>query len=258
MPELPEVEHAVRFLRRALRGRTITRATLLHASLRRAVPTNVMRALAGARVASVERRGKHQLIHLADGRVLHAHFRMTGDWLVQTSVEPLPRFARAVFVLDNGHQLILDDSRALATIAIHPAGSLPLLKLGVEPMDAALTPEHLARQLAARRGAIKPALLDQRVIAGLGNICVAEALWRARINPRVRAKSLSRPRLAALIFAIRAVIRRATGARYTEIGAARLNVYDREGLACRRCGAAIRRVVQSGRSTYFCPTCQRR
>ena len=257
MPELPEVEHAVRLLRRAVRGRTIVSAELLHPSLRRRMTTALVGSLAGARIAEVERRGKHQLLQLADGRVLHAHFRMTGDWTVQPVAAALPRFARATFTLDDDRRLILEDSRALATLDLHPAGSPPVLGLGVEPMDDALTPEHLRAQLARRRGPIKAVLLDQRVIAGLGNIYVAEALWRARISPRARASSLSRPRLATLIAAIRAVIARATGSRYTEIGAARLNVYDREGSACRRCGTPIRRIVQAGRSTYFCPQCQR-
>ena len=257
MPELPEVEHAVRRLRRAVRGRTITGLELLHASLRRRLPPSVARTLHGARVAGVERRGKHQLIHLADGRTLLAHFRMTGDWVLARSGAALPRFARAVFTLDDGRRLVLEDARALATLDVHPAGAPPDLALGVEPMDPALTPEHLRALLVARRGPIKNALLDQRLISGLGNIYAAEALWRARISPRARASSLSRPRLAALISAIRAVIARATGARYTDVGAARLNVYDREGLACRRCRTPIRRVAQAGRSTYYCPACQR-
>ncbi len=258
MPELPEVEHAVRLLRRAVRGRTIARADLLHPSLRRRLGSAALRGLAGARIAEVERRGKHQLIRLADGRVLHAHFRMTGDWLVEPPGASLPRFARAVFTLDDGRRLVLQDSRALATLDVHAAGSPPVLDLGVEPADATLTPQYLRPRLAARHGPIKPVLLDQRVIAGLGNIYAAEALWRARISPRARASSLSRPRLAVLIAAIRAVITRATGARYTEVGAARLNVYDREGRACRRCGTPITRIVQAGRSTYFCRACQRR
>jgi formamidopyrimidine-DNA glycosylase len=257
MPELPEVEYAVRRLRRALPGRTITDVELLHPSLRRRLAVPAVEALRGARVSGVERRGKHQLIRLADGRTLHAHFRMTGDWALVRRGAPLPRFARAVFSLDDGRRLVLEDSRALATLDVHAAHAPPDLALGIEPMDPGLTPEHLRALLAARRGPIKSVLLDQRVIAGLGNIYAAEALWRARIGPRARASSLSRRRLATLIAAIRTVIARATGSRYTQVGAARLNVYDREGRACRRCGTPIRRIVQAGRSTYYCPRCQR-
>lgn len=257
MPELPEVEHAVRLLRRAVRGRGITRVELLHPALQRRLPAAMADALAGADIREVERRGKHQLIHLADGRILHAHFRMTGDWLVLSPRAPLPRFARAVFTLDDGRRLVLEDSRALATLDVHPANAPLDLGLGPEPTDPALTAAGLRATLARRRGAIKPVLLDQRVIAGIGNIYAAEALWRAKISPRARASSLSERRLALLLDAIRAVVERATGARYTEIGAARLNVYDREGRNCRRCATPIRRIVQAGRSTYYCPRCQR-
>jgi len=258
MPELPEVERAVQELRRATVGGTITRATLLHPSLQRQVPQEVFASLVGARIDRVDRRGKHQLLALADGRVLHAHFRMTGDWVVDAEGDALPRFARAFFVLQGGRRVVLEDSRALATLRVHSADAPPRLELGPEPMDDALTPEFLAAALAKRRGPIKPALLDQRVIAGLGNIYAAESLWRAKISPLARAASLSPPRLARLIHAIRAVIRRATGARYREAGAGRFNVYDREGAKCRRCGGKIRRIIQAGRGTYFCASCQRR
>ena len=110
--------------------------------------------------------------------------------------------------------------------------------------------------VATRRGTIKPVLLDQRVVAGLGNIYAAEALWHARISPAAPAASLPQKRIAALLRAIRKVIARATGARYTDDDVSKLAVYDREGLPCRRCGTPIERVVQAGRSTYFCPTCQ--
>jgi formamidopyrimidine-DNA glycosylase len=257
MPELPEVEHAVRLLRRAVRGRTIAAVDLRHPALRRRLPARTTAALPGARIVAVRRRGKHQLIDFADGRVLHAHFRMTGDWLVLSKSRLLPAHARAVFTLDDGRRLVLEDARALATLEVHAAGAPIDLGLGPEPGDPALTPNALRETLARRRGPIKSALLDQRVIAGLGNIYAAEALWRARINPRARASSLSRARLARLLEAVRAVLDRATGARYAELGAGRFNVYDREGLNCRRCRTPIRRVVQAGRSTYYCPRCQR-
>jgi formamidopyrimidine-DNA glycosylase len=257
MPELPEVERAVQQLRRAVEGRSIAGLRVLHASLQRRIPPAAARALVGGRISGVERRGKHQLLRLDDGRVLHAHFRMTGDWIVGTSGEPLPRFARFVLELDDGTRVVLEDSRALATLDVHAADAPPVFDLGPEPMDAALTPEFLAAALAKRRGPIKPALLDQRVIAGLGNIYAAESVWRAKISPRARASGLSRARLVRLIAAIRAVIRRATGARYGASDAARFDVYDREGKRCRRCGATIRRIVQAGRSTYWCARCQR-
>lgn len=265
MPELPEVESAVVRLRAALDGRVIRRVELLHPALRK-IRAEVRRleGLAGGRVARVERRGKHQLVHLADGRLLLAHFRMNGDWSIERADDPPPRFARARLWLDDERVVSLVDSRALCTLRAHEAGAHPDLGLGPEPDDEALTAEHLLAALARRRGPIKPALLDQRVIAGLGNIYAAESLWRARISPLASAASLDCPTLAALLRAIRAVIRRATGGRYRASSVAtdaparepRLDVYDREGRPCRRCRTPIARVVQAGRSTYYCPHCQ--
>lgn len=256
MPELPEVESAVRRLRRALVGQSIDAVDVLHRSLARRLKPAQRRGLRGARITAVDRRGKHQLISLADGRVLHAHFRMTGDWVIGKSGEPLPRFARAVIALRGGTRVVLDDPRALSTLDLHAKGSLPDLGLGPEPGDRSLTPQSLRDALSRKRGPIKPALLDQRLIAGIGNIYAAEALWHARIAPTTRASALSELELAALLEAIRLVIRRATGARYTDDSTVRLAVYDRAGKACRRCRGRVERIVQAGRSTYYCPSCQ--
>jgi formamidopyrimidine-DNA glycosylase len=216
-----------------------------------------LQALSGARVGAVERRGKHQLVHLEDGRVLHVHFRMNGDWIIGATSEPLPRFARAVFYFRNGARVVLEDSRALSTLDVHPPGAELPLDLGPEPFDPTLTASNLRASLARRRIAIKVALLDQRVIAGLGNIYVSESLWRGKIDPRAAASSLDLPRVRRLLNAIRAVIKRATGGRYARREGGRLDVYDREGRPCRRCATPIARLVQSGRSTYYCPRCQR-
>lgn len=256
MPELPEVESAVRRLRLAAVGKRVVRVDVFHPSLRRRVSRSRLVSLRGATVRSVERRGKHQLLTLDDGRVLHAHFRMTGDWHVDTIQHELPRFARAAITFDDGTRVVLDDPRALSTLELHAADAHPDLGLGPEPSDPVLTADSLHATLLKRRGPIKPALLDQRLIAGLGNIYAAEALWHARISPRVPAADLTRKQLAALLAAIRRVIERATGARYTDSSVNRLAVYDREGKPCRRCRTPIERTIQAGRSTYFCPTCQ--
>jgi formamidopyrimidine-DNA glycosylase len=256
MPELPEVEVALEFLRARAPGRTIARMRLLHPALERRLKPSQLRALVGARIARVERRGKHQLLHLDDGRVLHAHFRMNGDWAVLETSAPLPRFARAVIELDDATSLIFVDSRALGTIDLHPAGVELDLGLGPDAADPEWTAEQLATELARRRGPIKPALLDQRLVAGLGNIYAAESLWRARINPFARCDAIPRARVVALRKAIAAVLQRATGSRYTDDDTVTLDVYDRESLPCRRCRTPIERVVQAGRSTYFCPSCQ--
>jgi len=257
MPELPEVESAARRLRRAILGKRIERIDVLHRSLRRKLKPAQRRSLTGAVVGAVERRGKHQLITLRDGRVLHAHFRMTGDWTIDRASDPLPRFARATIEFRGGTRVVLDDPRALSTLDLHAASSPPGLELGPDPTDRSLTPLAFSAALSKRRGPIKPVLLDQRVIAGIGNIYAAEALWHARISPTTRASSLSPRQVAALLSALRLVIRRATGARYTDESTTRLAVYDREGKPCRRCRTRIRRIVQAGRSTYYCPNCQR-
>jgi formamidopyrimidine-DNA glycosylase len=256
MPELPEIESALRVLRRRAKGRTIVRARLLHPSLRRRVRPATLRSLSGARIVRVERRGKHQLLHLDDGRILHVHFRMNGDWAFGRTDDPLPRFARAVLDFDDDKRLVLIDSRALGTLDVHPADAELDLGLGPDAADRTWTAVQLGAALAKRRGPIKPALLDQRLVAGLGNIYAAEALWRARISPFVRADSLTAAQVRALRSAIAAVIDRATGSRYTDDDTVRLDVYDREGLPCRRCGMKIERSVQAGRSTYYCPHCQ--
>jgi len=258
MPELPEVERAARALRGAIIGAVVDRVQLLHPSLRRRVSPRTLRALRGATVRAVERRGKHQLIHLDDGRVIHVHFRLNGDWHIGQASKALPRFARAALLFADGTRVVLEDSRALSTLDVHRAGKSPELRLGPEPDDPALTAASLRSALSRRHIPIKVALLDQRVIAGIGNIYASEALWRARIDPRSPALSLDDARLRRLLAALRAVIARATGARYAGDAAGRFDVYDRRGRPCRRCRTPILRLVQSGRSTYFCPRCQGR
>ena len=257
MPELPEVENAVRRLRKAAVGQTIAGVELIHPALRRRISPSRLRSLRGARVRAVERRGKHQLVMLEDGRVLHAHFRMTGDWRTDSVNDPLPRFARASIAFTDGTRVVLDDPRALSTMELHAANAPPDLGLGPEPADRSLTARSLHRALVKKRGPIKPVLLDQRVIAGLGNIYAAESLWHARISPATRASSLTPVQLGKLLAAIRLVIRRATGARYTDRSVSRLAVYDRAEKPCRRCGTLIERAVQAGRATYYCPGCQK-
>ena len=256
MPELPEVEAALEVLRTRARGRTIVRMRVLHPALRRRIKPAQLRALVGARIGRVERRGKHQLLHLDDGRIIHAHFRMNGDWMLAETGAELPRFARAVLDFDDGSALVFVDSRALGTIDVHPAGVELDLGLGPDAADPEWTADQLAAALAPRRGPIKPALLDQRLVAGLGNIYAAESLWRARISPFAPCNTLSAAQVSALRKAIDAVIVRATGSRYTDDDTVALDVYDREGLPCRRCRTTIERVVQAGRSTYYCPHCQ--
>lgn len=259
MPELPEVEHAVRRLRPSIVGRHLTAVTTHHPTARRALPDERAAALTGRRVTAVDRLGKHQLLRLDDGSTLHAHFRMNGDWEVGHAA-PIPRFARVTLALDDETAVHLVDSRALATIVWRPAGDADPV-LAPDATDPAFDADALAAKLRGRRAAIKPVLLDQRVVAGVGNIYAAEALWRARIDPRALTAALGPARRARLVDAIRDTMADAlaSAGRYQDGEAlARLAVYDREGEPCRRCDAPIRRITQAGRSTYFCAGCQRR
>lgn len=259
MPELPEVELASRRLRAAAEGRVITNLRLLHPALRRQLSRTEIASVKGARIERVERRGKHQLLHLAGGRTLIAHFRMSGDWHIAPAGSRRAAYARAELTLDDGTRVTLDDPRALSTFAISPTGDERLPPLGPDPLTPGFTPRALGRTLARRRAPIKPVLLDQSVIAGVGNIYASEALWRAKIHPVVAASSLDATALRSLTRAIRSVLRdalRNVERYYGDDAVNRFDVYDREGEPCRRDGTAIERIPQAGRSTYFCPTCQ--
>lgn len=255
VPELPEVERAVVALRRHIVGRSITSIEVHHPSLARRLGDAGRQSLVGARITAVRRRGKHQLIDLDDGRVLQAHFRMTGDWVA--GPEALTAlYPRATFRLDDDSIVVLDDPRALSSLTVHAAGHDPVAGVGPEADDPSIDAGWLRERFARRTASIKQVLLDQSVMAGIGNIYAAESLWRARINPRRAARRLALPDLRRLLAAIRAVLKKASGTRYSD-GGGRFEVYDREGKPCRRCRSPIRRIVQGARSTYYCPTCQR-
>jgi formamidopyrimidine-DNA glycosylase len=259
MPELPEVERAARRLGRAARGKTIATVRAIHPALKRKLSPAQSRAAKGKRIDRIERRGKHQLLHLDSGDTLVVHFRMNGDWEIGAADDDLDRFARAVIDLTDGTRISLVDRRALSSITLDKRGSSSLPALGREASDPALDADYLSGALERKKIAIKPALMDQSVIAGIGNIYAAEALWEAEMDPRKPAARVSRSKLVKLVDAIRLVLspRKRLPGRYTDKrGASRFAVYDREGQICRRCGGNIERIVQAGRSTYFCPKCQ--
>jgi formamidopyrimidine-DNA glycosylase len=260
MPELPEVEHAAAIARRIAVGRSITSIVLRHAAQRRSLPPRAARSLVGDTVVAVERRGKSQRFRMSSGRELVIHFRMTGDWLIPDD-GPLPRTVRAIISFDDGARLALDDPRALSVLSLCEVPAED--RLGPDALDRALSAAVLARALASRRIPIKVALLDQSIIAGIGNIYASEALWRARIDPRRSANTIPIPQLRTLLAAIRTTLthairwqRRYYGSSDAEPAETRFNVYDREREPCRRCGKRIRRIIQAGRSTYFCASCQ--
>lgn len=273
MPELPEVETVRRRIAPLVEGTTITGAEILDARLTRPVsPGIVADALVGDRIAAVERRGKYLLWRLGSGRTLVVHLRMTGSLLHAPAGElPADAHRRATLVLDTGAAVGYRDVRRFGTWELLDDGHLrPYLasRLGPEPLAPSFTSARLARVVEGRRAPIKSVLLDQRRIAGVGNIYADEALWRARIHPRRPAGELDAAEVSRLHRAVRAALRRGL-----ELSGSTLrdyvtpdgegggmqhefHVYGRLGEPCDRCGRPIERIVVGGRGTWLCPRCQ--
>lgn len=273
MPELPEVETVRRQIAPVLEGATITAAEIVDPRLTRPVePDLVAEALVGERVAEVDRRGKYLLVRLDSGRTLVVHLRMTGS-LRHAAAGELPEDAhrRATLRLDTGRDVAYRDVRRFGTWELlDPDHLRPYLsaRLGPEPLVASFSGAKLARLAEGRRAPVKSFLLDQRRIAGVGNIYADEALWRARIHPRRPAGELGEDELARLHRALRAALRKGVelqGSTLREYSTPNgtpgrmqreFHVYGREGEPCDRCGHPIERTVIGGRGSWFCPVCQ--
>jgi len=300
MPELPEVEHLVRALRRVVVGRTIVitqvRLPKLIAPLK---PAQFNQRIKDSRISAVSRRGKFILIELEpnvalpDGRasdtrprlqkldrkggcVLLVHLRMTGKFVMLSADDPLPKHSHAIFYLDNERRLVFRDQRQFGIMRLVTRSRLAKTKgiseLAPEPFNGDFSVAYLKEILGRSRRTLKVLLLDQTKILGLGNIYAAEALFRARINPFKSARTLSSQRIARLHAAILDVLSDAIadsstsrinlehpdGFSYGEAFERFWHVYEREGEPCFKCGARIRRLTHGGRSTYWCPRCQRR
>ena len=269
MPELPEVETTVRALRKVLDGRRIVRVEQRRGDLRRSFPQDLGQRLTGARVTGLGRRAKYGLIDTDRGDTLIFHLGMSGHWRVDPA--EIGKHDHLLLETDEGLRLALNDARRFGSVDLVPTEALdgwPAFRaLGPEPTSE-VTGAWLKARFAGRTAAVKTMLMDQRIIAGLGNIYACEALYRARIDPRRPAGGVSRARLEALAAAIPAVLDEAIAAGGSslrdfvspdgELGyfAKDFAVYDREGMAC-GCGGKVRRIVQGGRSTFFCPKCQR-
>jgi formamidopyrimidine-DNA glycosylase len=268
MPELPEVETTVRGLAKVLQDRRLASVEARRPDLRRALPVDLGQRLTGARVSGLRRRAKYGLIDTDRGDTLVFHLGMSGHWRVDPS--EIGKHDHFLLATDEGRRVVLNDARRFGSLDLVRTSELddwgPIAALGPEPLD--LDSRDLRHRLRGRSAAIKLLLLDQRIVAGLGNIYVCEALYRAGIQPRRAGGSISLARLERLVPAIRDVLAEAIAAGGStlkdfaspdgELGyfSKSFAVYDREGRPC-ACGGTVRRFVQGGRSTFYCPRCQR-
>jgi len=271
VPELPEVETIRSRLAPGLAGRTFDHVEILDARLTRPeLPEVVAAELVGERVADVRRRGKYLIFAFESGRHLLVHLRMTGSFQHPAADGPDPH-RRAVVTLDDGSDVTYRDVRRFGTWLVLEPGELDhylAARIGGEPFDDAFTAAALARSLDGRRAPVKAALLDQKAVAGIGNIYADEALWRARIHPLTPAGDVDRRAVGRLRRAVRETLelgiarQGATLRDYRgpdgENGAMQLEfrVYGREGEPCERCGTLIAKTRAAGRGTWFCPSCQ--
>ena len=280
MPELPEVETVRRGLVPHLEGRRIARAEARRPDLRWPLPPDLVQVLTGARVLELRRRSKYLLADLDRGGTLLLHLGMSGRLLVEGAGlagfhrDPaiIPRHDHVVLETEDGTTITFNDARRFGMVDLIREGEAhPLLaQLGPEPFDDSFDTAYLAGRLKNKQASIKQVLLDQKIVAGLGNIYVSEALHRAGIDPRRAAGRISKARIAALLDHIREVLTDAIAAGGSSLRDHRqasgelgyfqhsFRVYDREGAICPTggCTGQIQRIVQSGRSTFFCRACQ--
>jgi formamidopyrimidine-DNA glycosylase len=271
MPELPEVETVARGLRAALVGRAFAGVEVRWArSVEPLDPAAFAQRLTGQTVSGVGRRGKWIVIALDGGDALLVHLRMSGRLVLESEACLDDRHLRVLLFLDDGRRLHFADQRKFGRMVLTAAPEERLGDLGPEPLGDGFTPERLEEMLARRRGRIKPLLLNQRFLAGLGNIYADEALWLARIHPLRQADTLTPAEVEGLHGAIQSVLRAAIASGGTTLPdrayqqadgrsgefAGRLAAYGREGQPCPRCGAGVERIRVGQRSAHFCPRCQ--
>ena len=270
MPELPEVETIARGLARAIVGKRIATVEVRMAKIAQAPPKVAFsRALAGEHVTGVSRRGKHAVIELGSGRALVTSLRMTGRLVVGPPDKPPYEGAHVVVRFDDASSLSFADVRTFGRMRLVERGEDWDRDLGIEPLSSGFTHEAFAGMLSGRTTPIKVLLLDQRRLAGVGNIYACEALWEARIRPSRPAKALTKPAISRLHHAVVDVLNRAIDMRGTSVddyvdaqglqGGFQnvLQVYGRLGQACTRCGKPIVRTVLAQRGTWWCRGCQR-
>lgn len=268
MPELPEVETTVRGLSRVLEGERIAAVELRRTDLRRAFPVDLAQRLTGAKVTGLRRRAKYGLIDTDRGDTLLFHLGMSGRWRIDPA--ELGPHDHLLITTGRGRRVVLNDARRFGSIDLVATADVEqwARESGLGPEPLAITGRELRERLAGRTAPIKQLLLDQRIVAGLGNIYVCEALHRSRIAPGRSGGAIALPRLERLATAIREVLDEAIAAGGStlrdfagpngELGyfSKSFEAYSREGERC-ACGGTIRRRVQGGRSTFYCPRCQR-
>jgi formamidopyrimidine-DNA glycosylase len=273
MPELPEVETVRRTLDPAVVGRRLESVEILDGRLVRPFdPLEVAMELEGEVVQRLERRGKYLIFRFESGRVLLVHLRMTGSFVHSDDSLPDDPYRRAVLRLDNGSDVGYRDVRRFGTWLLLEPGELDAYlaeRLGDEPFSEAFTPRALGRRLEGRRAPVKAALLDQRSLAGMGNIYADEALWRARIHPLRPAGELEHAEIERLHAAVREALELGIARQGATLSDYRMpngdsgamqdefEAYGREGEPCSRCGTPIAKIRAAGRGTWFCPRCQR-
>ena len=277
MPELPEVELVASSLDRLIKNRCIVEAELLRERLAPATTPNEFAGfLESSRINFVHRRGKHILFDLNNDRTLIAHLRMSGRFLLLPSHRENPKFAHAVFHFEDETRLVFQDQRHFGFMKIVPTGKLEesaeIQKLAPEPFSEEFSIDYLKKALQSSKRTIKEFLLDQTKVCGLGNIYASETLFLAGIHPAKLASRISRAKAATLFHKIRETLSEAIsagstlnvnpenldGSYYGGGYESRWRIYDREGSPCDTCATPILRLKQAGRSSYFCPVCQRK
>lgn len=282
MPELPEVETVMQGVTPFLKNRTLTRIEVRSKTLRIPIPKAKLKSLQGEKIISLTRRAKYILVNFADHKTMIIHLGMTGSITAypkgKFDPEKLDRHDHVIFETEKGITLLYRDPRRFGMIDVIKTDDVPCYKsfadLGPEPLEETFTAEDLQRRLSSRTIAIKPAIMDQSVVVGVGNIYASEALFLSRINPQTPANQLSKKSLSVLVENIKGILRAAIASGGStlrdyrnakgESGYFQFNfsVYDRAGEACPGCTCSvertggIQRIVQAGRSTFFCPTRQ--
>jgi len=272
VPELPEVETVRQMLEPAMRGARFRRVILNRPDLRIPFPSRFVERLRGQTVKSVSRRGKYLTLQLSSGETLIIHLGMSG-WFHVAKIGDRSREAdphdHVAFLMSSGHAVLFNDPRRFGFMDLAEPEQLDaypaLSKMGPEPLSPDLDANALARACRGKKVALKVALLDQRVVAGLGNIYASEALHHAGLSPLRKASTIAtakgepKPQAAQLVKSIKSVLTSAIKRRESPYGSARFKVYDREGKPCLRkgCSGTIMRLWQAGRSTFYCPFCQK-